>query len=76
METPNAEILPDKIRHSGDDAKLISSNDKSGFTYRGRFIDAEQTFSVSFEASQKAHNALRWLIGKQGFRNGDQVFVA
>jgi CRISPR-associated protein Csd1 len=35
-----------------------------------------QPCSISFEVSQKAHNALRWLINRQGFRNGDQVFVA
>ena len=28
---------PRNIRRSGDGAKLISSNDKAGFTYRGRF---------------------------------------
>ena len=47
-------------------AKLISSNDSSGFTYRGRFIEPEQAASISYEASQKAHNALRWLIAEQG----------
>ena len=26
--------------------------------------------------SQKAHNALRWLIQRQGFRNGDQIIAA
>ncbi len=29
---------PAKIRNAGDGAKLISSNDTSGFTYRGRFL--------------------------------------
>ena len=28
---------PSKIRNSGDKAKMISSNDKTNFTYRGRF---------------------------------------
>ena len=31
---------------------------------------------MSFVATQKAHNALRWLIARQGYRSGDQVFVA
>ena len=31
---------------------------------------------VSFDVTQKAHNALRWLIYRQGYRNGEQVFVA
>ncbi|WP_347989236.1 type I-C CRISPR-associated protein Cas8c/Csd1 [Methylomonas sp. AM2-LC] len=67
---------PAKIRHSGDKAKLISSNDASGYTYRGRFFDDMQACVIGFDVSQKAHNALRWLITRQGFRNGDQAFVS
>lgn len=69
---------PAKIRNSGDRAKLISSNDSSGFTFRGQFTDDDgsQACGVSFEVSQKAHNALRWLIACQGWRNGDLAFVA
>ncbi len=73
-----SEQHPAKIRHAADKAKLISTNDISGFTFRGRFIDkeGEQACTVGFEVSQKAHSALRWLIQRQGYRNGDQVFVA
>jgi len=67
---------PAKIRNAGDKAKLISANDRSGFTYRGRFLEADQACSISFEITQKAHNALRWLIAKQGRRFGDQNIVA
>lgn len=67
---------PAKIRHSGDKAKLISANDSSGFTFRGKFTDSEQASAVSFDVTQKAHNALRWLLGRQGFRNGDQAYVS
>jgi|CXWL01.1.fsa_nt_gi CRISPR-associated protein Csd1 len=67
---------PAKIRHSGDKAKLISSNDTSGYTYRGRFLDDGQASAIGFDVSQKAHNALRWLISRQGFRNGDQAYVS
>ncbi len=73
---PLAVNHPAKLRHTGDKAKLISSNDKSSFTFRGRFITAEHAAGVSFEITQKAHNALRWLISRQGYRNGDQVIVA
>ncbi|NMB45488.1 MAG: type I-C CRISPR-associated protein Cas8c/Csd1 [Firmicutes bacterium] len=59
---------PAKLRNDGDKAKLISANDKSGFTFRGRFLDDTQAVGVSFEVTQKAHNALRWLIQKQGFQ--------
>ena len=68
---------PAKIRHSGDKAKLISANDSSGFTFRGRFTHKDQANAVSLEVTQKAHNALRWLVGNKNtsFRTGDQVYV-
>ena len=65
---------PSKIRNSADKAKLISGNDESGFTYRGRFISKEQAVAVGYDTSQKAHNALRWLIQKQGYtRDGSAI---
>lgn len=65
---------PSKIRNSGDMAKLISGDDTSGFTYRGRFVSREQAVSVGYVVSQKAHNALKWLIQKQGYtRDGSAV---
>ncbi len=68
---------PAKLRHTGDKAKLISSNDGAGFTFRGRFLDWSQAAGVSFDVTQKAHNALRWLISRQkDGRNGDQVYVS
>lgn len=75
---------PAKFRHTGDKAKLISANDMDGFTFRGKFTDTKksveekgcQSVSVGFVTSQKAYNALRWLISRQGFRNGDQAIVA
>ena len=67
---------PAKLRHTGDKAKLISSNDTAGYPFRGRFATAEEAASVSADVSAKAHSALRWLISRQGIRNGDQVTVA
>ena len=55
-----------KIRNEGDGAKLISSNDEANFTFRGRFVTKEQAFSIGNETSQKMHNALKWIIRKQG----------
>ena len=63
---PSTYKHPSKIRNSGDKAKLISSNDESGFTYRGRFWGKEEAISVSYDFSQKMHNALKWLIARQG----------
>lgn len=76
---PCSEKHPAKVRHTGDKAKLISANDETGFTYQGRLggkNDKNKVVSVGYETSQKAHNALRWLIDKQGYKNGEQVVVA
>ncbi|MGE3298402.1 MAG: type I-C CRISPR-associated protein Cas8c/Csd1 [Porticoccaceae bacterium] len=69
---------PKRIRHAGDGAKLISANDGSGYTFRGRFTDdtGQQACGVGYEVTQKAHNALRWLIQRQSYRNDDQVIVS
>ena len=67
---------PAKLRHGGDKAKLISSNDTSGYTFRGKFLDADEAAAVGFEITQKAHNALRWLITRQSYKHGDQVVVS
>lgn len=75
-ELLSAEQHPAKLRNDGDKAKLISSNDTLGFTFRGRFTNAGQACGVGFEVTQKAHSALRWLISRQGYRNGDQAIVA
>lgn len=56
-------------------AKLISANDSSNFTYRGRFTDSQQAATISYEASQKAHNALAWVAANQGVIIGGRTFV-
>ncbi len=66
---------PKRLRHAADGARLLSSNDKTGFTFRGRFKLAQHAFGVGTIVTQKAHSALRWLIERQGTK-GDQVFVA
>ena len=68
---------PSKIRNSGDRTKLISSNDEANFTFRGRFKEAEQAAGISYEVSQKAHTALRWLIERgQSFRSDSLCIVS
>ncbi len=64
---------PSKIRNAGDKGKLISANDESGFSYRGRFQNKEQAVSVSYEFSQKMHNGLKWIIEKQGVSIGGSL---
>jgi CRISPR-associated protein Csd1 len=75
-DTVLAVLHPAKLRHGGDKAKLISSNDTNGYTFRGKFLEADEAVAVGFDVTQKAHNALRWLIKRQGYRNGDQVIVS
>ncbi|MDO4279403.1 MAG: type I-C CRISPR-associated protein Cas8c/Csd1 [Lachnoclostridium edouardi] len=67
-------LQPKKIRHEGDGAKLISSNDETNFTFRGRFLSKEEAFSIGYEDSQKAHNVLKWLIRQQG-TNYDSMYL-
>lgn len=63
---------PKGIVASDYGAKLVSANDAQGYTYRGRFRDAEQSYALSYEASQKIHSALTWLVKKQGASIGSQ----
>lgn len=67
---------PSKIRNTGDMAKLISANDNTGYTFRGRFLEAPEAAGISYEVSQGAHNALKWLIEKQGKSYGSRVYIA
>ncbi len=77
QEEFSADQHPAKLRSDGDKAKIISSNDLSGFTFLGRFLNAEQATSIGFKVTQKAHFALRWLIDQQGYKGKDgQVIVA
>ncbi len=65
-ELPVTYIHPYQIVKSNARAKIISTNDDKDFTYRGRFANKEEAISVSYDFSQKFHNALKWLIGRQG----------
>jgi CRISPR-associated protein Csd1 len=73
---PVSELSPKYIRRPGDGAKLISANDASGFTYRGRFETPSQAYSIGRETNEKAHNALKWLIQRQAYFNGEQVILS
>jgi CRISPR-associated protein Csd1 len=77
-DTALATSHPKRLRHGADGAKLISSNDSAGFTFRGRFTSPEQACGVGTIVTQKAHNTLRWLIDRQAYHDkaSGQVFVA
>ena len=71
-----AESHPKRLRHGADGAKLISSNDSNGYTFRGRFGESSQAYGIGSVVTQKAHSALRWLIARQGEKAGDQAVVS
>lgn len=77
--TGNCEAIsylhPKKIRNEGDGGKLFSSNDETYFTFRGRFADKSEAVSIGYMDSQKIHNALKWIIRKQGYRWEDLTVV-
>jgi CRISPR-associated protein Csd1 len=66
---------PKNINNQTSNAKLISANDSENFTYRGRFAEPTQAYNVSYESSQKAHQALRWLIKNISYRCDSQAIV-
>ena len=74
ITTPAQLHLKGVVSFAGN-AKLISSNDATNFTYKGRFSDDSEALTVGFISSQKAHNALKWVISNDGFRCGDRMFV-
>ena len=54
-------------------AKVVSANIPMNF--EGRFLDLEEAMTLSYVDSQKAHNALKWIVSNQGVRIGNRVFV-
>lgn len=75
---------PNRVLKSASNAKLISANDMSGFTFLGRFTDDDksiakqgyQAVNISAEVTEKAHAALAWLLASQGHEESGQAMVA
>ena len=70
--------LPMCLKHSKvqGNAKLISAKDQEfPFQYKGRFMDDCSSAKISYEATLKAHAALRWLIDHQSWRQHGMIFV-
>lgn len=72
QESIISENHPKGIIAANYGAKLVSANDNQGYTFRGRFQNAEQSYALSYEASQKIHSALTWLARTQGAYVGTQ----
>lgn len=76
IEKASAGVHGKNIRYAGDGCKLISSNDKTNYTFRGRFENPEEACMVSYAVSEKAHNALKYLIRKQGYIKNDYTVLS
>lgn len=66
---------PKNINSLTGNAKLLSCNDTSGFTFRGRFADQNDAVIVDYISSQKMHQMLRWLIANYGYTADSQVII-
>lgn len=67
------DMHPKGVLAYSNGAKLISANDSTGFTYRGRFTQPGEAVSVGYDASQKVHSALRWLTVNHGVSFGERT---
>lgn len=67
---------PKNINSTTGNAKLLSCNDKTEFTFRGRFAKQDDAIIIDYENSQKVHQMLRWLISNYGYSADSQVIVA
>lgn len=67
--------FPKKIVSVNGNAKLLSANDSTNFTYRGRFASKEEALQVDGETSQKIHSTLQWLVNNHGTITDTQVIV-
>lgn len=84
QDSPLASKHPNRILRSATNAKLISANDLSSFTFLGRFTDDEKSIkayglqgaNISAVVTEKAHAALSWLLFRQGREDAGQAVVA
>ncbi len=63
------------VSNFAGNAKIISSNDSSNFTYRGRFAKDNEALTMGYISSQKAHNMLKWLVSNEGVSLGNRRMV-
>ncbi|MBF0234282.1 MAG: type I-C CRISPR-associated protein Cas8c/Csd1 [Desulfamplus sp.] len=67
---------PKKISNGAANSKLISDNDNTNFTFRGKFVESSDAVSIGYESSQKAHQFLRYLIKDRGYSCGEQTIFS
>jgi CRISPR-associated protein Csd1 len=75
---PAASSHPKKISNASANSKLISDNDKTNFTFRGKFSESTEAVAIGYESSQKAHQFLRYLVNDRGrgYFCGEQIILS
>jgi len=76
VEQLTATSHPKKISNASGNSKLVSDNDTTNYTFRGKFSDSSEAVSIGYETSQKAHQFLRYLINDRGYYCGEQVILS
>ena len=66
---------PKNINLLTANAKLLSCNDTSEYTFRGRFLHQNDAVIIDYQQSQKIHQTLRWLISNFGYNTDSQAIV-
>ncbi|MCI1659705.1 type I-C CRISPR-associated protein Cas8c/Csd1 [Bifidobacterium psychraerophilum] len=61
-----ADSFPKKIVSVDGNAKLISANDNTNFTFRGRFSSKQESLRIDKLTSQKLHSTLAWIVSNNG----------
>ena len=67
--------FPKNIISASGNAKLISANDDTNFTFRGRFSNDKEALIVDVLSSQKIYSTLRWLVNNNGTLDDTQCIV-
>lgn len=67
---------PKKLTNGAANSKLVSDNDKSNYTFRGKFSSSIEAVSIGYETSQKAHQFLRYLVKDRGYYCGEQTILS
>lgn len=76
VQQPIATFHPKKISNASANSKLVSDNDKTNFTFRGKFSESSEAVSIGYETTQKAHQFLRYLINDRGCYCEEQVILS
>ncbi len=75
-DQPTASSHPKKVSNASVHSKLVSDNDQTNYTFRGKFRKSSEAVSIGYDSTQKAHQFLRYLINDRGCFCGTQVILS